>query len=41
METEPSIPTGGRSDVQSAVRQKLESSVQDKVCGKEPSVQSQ
>jgi hypothetical protein len=39
METEPSMPLGGRSEVQSAVHQKLEASVQEKVLGKEPIVQ--
>lgn len=37
METEPSIPLGGRSE--SAVHQNLEVSVQEKVFGKEPIVQ--
>ncbi|KAK1681980.1 hypothetical protein QYE76_042828 [Lolium multiflorum] len=39
METESSMPLGGRSELHSAVHQKLEVSVQEKVLGKEPIVQ--
>ncbi|KAM0876127.1 hypothetical protein ACQ4PT_036376 [Festuca glaucescens] len=38
METEPSIPPGGRSGVNSAAQQNLETFVQEKVFGKEPCV---
>jgi hypothetical protein len=38
METEPSIPPGGRSGTKSAAQQNLETSVQEKVFGKEPCV---
>ncbi|KAK1609994.1 hypothetical protein QYE76_033671 [Lolium multiflorum] len=38
METESSMPLGGRNELHSAVHQKLEVSVQEKVLGKEPIV---
>ncbi|KAM0897032.1 hypothetical protein ACQ4PT_022817 [Festuca glaucescens] len=38
METDPSFPSGGRSASRSAAQQNLETSVQDKVFGREPHI---